>query len=121
MKIVGFNNKGNMYPEDDIKRGAGKVLVIDDDPALVQLVAEMLEIFGYNAVSSTSSKEGLNIFRQTPDEFDLVITDMAMPELNGDQLAREIILIRKDIPIILCTGFNEDTSEVRAKETGITE
>ena len=110
-----------MLPENDVKTGAGKVLVIDDDPLLVQLIVEMLDMMGYDSVSSTSGKEGLRIFRETPKDFDLVITDMAMPEINGDILAREIISIRKNIPIILCTGFNEQISEAQAKEMGIYE
>jgi two-component system cell cycle sensor histidine kinase/response regulator CckA len=98
-----------------------KILVIDDDPVLVKLVSEMLEILGYEPVSCTSSPEGLRIFCDTPDDFDLIITDMSMPIMNGDILAHKIISIRKDIPIIICTGFNEYISEEQAKEKGICE
>ena len=98
-----------------------KILVIDDDPVLVQLVVEMLDILGYESVSSVSSKDGLRIFKETPKDFDLIITDMTMPEMTGDMLAQEIISIRNNIPIILCTGFNENISEDRAKEIGISE
>lgn len=111
----------NILSKNGIKTGTGKVLVIDDDPVLLELVSEMLDILGYDAVSSVSSTEGLRIFREAPKDFDLVITDMTMPELNGDMLARELISIRNNIPIILCTGFNEQISETRAKEIGICE
>ena len=110
-----------MLTDNELKTGTGKVLVIDDDPVLVQLITEMLDIMGYDSVSSISSKEGLEIFKSSPKDFDLVITDMTMPEINGDILAREIISIRKNIPIILCTGFNERMSEPQAKEIGICE
>lgn len=110
-----------MLPENDFKVGTGKVLVIDDDPVLVQLVEEMLDIMGYKSVSSISSKEGLQRFKDAPKDFDLIITDMTMPEMNGDMLAREIISIRKNIPIILCTGFNEQINEEEAKKIGICE
>ena len=108
-----------MPAENDAGSGIGKILVIDDDPLLIKLVAEMLEIMGYNTVSSLSGKEALRIFMETPEEFDLVITDMTMPEITGDMLAQELISIRSNIPIILCTGFNEHISEARAKELGI--
>ena len=76
---------------------------------------------GYDTVSTTSSKEGLEIFKNAPDYFNIVITDMTMPEITGDMLAQEMISIRKDIPVILCTGFNEHISETRAREIGIRE
>ena len=115
------NYMEKMLPENDLKVGTGKVLVIDDDPVLVQLVEEMLDIMGYKSVSSISSKEGLQRFKDAPKDFDLIITDMTMPEMNGDMLAREIISIRKNIPIILCTGFNEQINEEEAKKIGICE
>lgn len=98
-----------------------KILVIDDDPVLVKLLGEMLDIMGYEFVSNTSSSDGLRIFCEAPDSFDLVITDMSMPEMNGDILADRLISIRKNIPIILCTGFNENITEAEAKEKGISE
>ena len=107
--------------ENDVNAGIGKILVIDDDPALVKLVDEMLEIMGYNTVSSISGEEGLHIFKESPEEFALVITDMTMPKITGDIVARKINTIRSNIPIILCTGFNENISEAQAKEIGICE
>jgi CheY-like chemotaxis protein len=98
-----------------------RILVIDDDPVLVKLVSEMLDILGYKSVTSTSSIEGFRLFCDAPDDFDLVITDMSMPEMNGDILAGRIISIRNNIPIILCTGFNENVSDEEAKSIGICE
>jgi CheY-like chemotaxis protein len=100
---------------------SGKILVIDDDPVLVKLVSEMLEILGYESVSCTSSADGFSLFCNAPDNFGLIITDMSMPGMTGDILAHNIIAIRKNIPIILCTGFNENISDKEAKEKGITE
>ncbi len=100
---------------------SGKILVIDDDPVLVKLVSEMLEILGYESVSCTSSADGFSTFRNAPADFGLIITDMSMPGMTGDILAQNITSIRKNIPIILCTGFNENISEEEAKEKGITE
>ena len=69
----------------------------------------------------TSSVEALDLFRQTPDEFDLVITDMTMPDMTGDVLARNLISIRPDIPIIVCTGYSEKINSDIVKEIGIKE
>ncbi|MBW2035711.1 MAG: response regulator, partial [Deltaproteobacteria bacterium] len=74
---------------------------------------------GYDVVVRTSSIEALELFRTKPDEFDLVITDMTMPNMTGDKLAKELMQIRPDIPIILCTGFSKRITEEKAKEIGI--
>jgi CheY-like chemotaxis protein len=79
----------------------------------------MLERLGYHVTLRTSSIEALEAFRANPDKFDLVITDMTMPNMTGDKLAGELIKIRSDIPVILCTGFSEMMSKEKAKSLGI--
>lgn len=79
----------------------------------------MLENLGYKVTSRTSSIEALEAFRSNPDKFDLIITDMAMPNMAGDKLAVELIKVRSDIPILLCTGFSETMSEKKAASLGI--
>ncbi len=74
---------------------------------------------GYDVVAITSSLEALNIFREGPDAFDLVITDQAMPNLTGMDLAAELLKVRPDIPIVLCTGHSDKVSSERAREGGI--
>jgi CheY-like chemotaxis protein len=76
----------------------------------------MLERLGYQVTSTTSSIEALELFRVNPDSFDLVFTDMTMPKLTGEKLASELMDIRHDIPVILCTGFSEliDEKKIRA-------
>jgi len=81
----------------------------------------MLGRLGYDVISKTSGKLALKAFRVQPDRFDLVITDMAMPNITGDKLAKELMRIRPDIPIILCTGFSEMITENAAKDLGIRE
>jgi two-component system, cell cycle sensor histidine kinase and response regulator CckA len=85
------------------------------------MAEKMLKKQGYKVVSKTSSIDALEIFQKNPDKFDLVITDMTMPVITGDRLARTILEIRRDIPIILCTGYSEHISEVQAKKIGIRE
>ena len=101
--------------------GDERILFIDDEKALVDLGRQMLERLGYKVVCRTSSIEALELFKSRPDRFDLVITDMTMPNLTGDKLTRQIMRIRADIPVILCTGFSEQISEKSAKDMGIRE
>jgi len=80
---------------------------------------QVLERLGYHVLPFTDSTEALGAFKADPDKFDLVITDMAMPKLPGDKLAVELINIRPDIPIVLCTGFNEALTEEKILSIGI--
>jgi PAS domain S-box-containing protein len=102
-----------------IQKGTERILLVDDQDEIVQLSGKMLERLGYNVTTRTSSVEALEAFRTQPDKFDLVITDMTMPNMTGDKLAGELIKIRSDIPIVLCTGFSEGMSEERAASLGI--
>lgn len=101
--------------------GNERILFIDDEKTLVDLGRQMLERLGYKVVCRTSSIEALELFKSRPDQFDLVITDMTMPNLTGDKLTRQMLGIRADIPVILCTGFSEQISEKSAKDMGIRE
>jgi PAS domain S-box-containing protein len=104
---------------EQILRGSERILFIDDEAALVELGSMMITSLGYHVTPRTSSIEALEAFRANPNGFDLVITDMTMPNLRGDYLARELLKIRPDIPIILCTGFSEMISEEKSKDIGI--
>jgi len=104
---------------EPIPGGSECILLVDDEAALTELGCLMLTSLGYHVTSRTSSIEALEAFRARPDSFDLVITDMTMPNMRGDDLARELLKIRPDIPIILCTGFSEMISEEKAKSIGI--
>jgi len=99
--------------------GNERILFIDDEKMLVEMGQEMLESLGYDVVALTNSLEALETFRAQPDRFDLVITDQTMPHKTGAELARELLRIRPDIPIILCTGFSEIITEKQAEATGI--
>jgi CheY-like chemotaxis protein len=79
----------------------------------------VLEWLGYEVSPTTSSLEALELFRTHSDRFDAVITDYTMPHMTGADLAREMMLIRPDIPVILCTGFSERITEEKAREMGI--
>jgi PAS domain S-box-containing protein len=104
-----------------IPGGKESVLFIDDEDILVDLNRERLSGLGYNVVATTSAVEALEIFKRAPYRFDLVITDYTMPYHTGMDLAAEFLRIRKDIPIILCTGHNDNVSPESARAAGIQE
>ncbi|MCP4687376.1 MAG: PAS domain S-box protein, partial [Desulfobacterales bacterium] len=99
--------------------GKERVLYVDDEEFQVDIAKQMLTRLGYEATTRVSGVEALALFRERPDRFDIVITDMTMPAMTGDVFARELMKIRPGIPIILCTGFNENISEAKAREIGI--
>ena len=101
--------------------GRERILLVDDEEMIVELESRMLERFGYRVTSSRNGAEALEIFRASPDSFDLVVTDMNMPNMTGDRLAGELIAIRQDIPVIICTGFSERISSAEAKALGVKE
>ncbi|HKL00469.1 MAG TPA: ATP-binding protein, partial [Desulfotignum sp.] len=109
-------------PEKEITphpTGTEHILLVDDEKPIVHLEKQMLERLGYTITSFTGSADALAAFRADPTRFDLVITDMNMPYLTGMQLANELIAVRPDIPIIICTGFSERINQKQAKALGI--
>ncbi len=102
-----------------IQNGKESILFVDDEETIVRLGKELLTQLGYTVEVHTSSVEALRTFSQDPHRFDLVITDQAMPGLTGEALSRELLRIRPDLPIILCTGFSHVISAERAKALGI--
>ncbi len=99
--------------------GKERVLFVDDEIALIELGARILVYLGYQVTTSTSSVEALELFRDQPDNFDLVVTDYTMPNMTGGELAKHILAIRPEMPIVLCTGFSEVFTEEKAGALGI--
>ena len=112
-------NKHSFQTHTEIKGGTDQILIVDDEEAILTMEKKMLERLGYKVISCTNSTDALEAFRENPDKFDLVITDMAMPNMPGDKLSAELVKIRADIPILLCTGFSETISEEEAESLGI--
>jgi PAS domain S-box-containing protein len=102
-----------------VKGGKERILLVDDEEQIVRMSQQMLERLGYHITARTSSIETLEAFRAAPDNFDLVITDTTMPNMTGIELARRLMEIRSDIPIIICTGFSEKISPDKASAMGI--
>lgn len=97
-----------------------KILVVDDEPFFLDVVKDNLEMLKYKVSANLSSLKTLELFKENPTGFDLVITDQTMPEMTGIQLIAEIRNLNSDIPIILCTGYSENVSEHSAKYYSIT-
>ena len=106
-------------PPPTLPGGSERILLVDDEEALVRALKKMLETLGYQVTAVTGSREALEIFGGQPDAFDLVITDYTMPKMIGTELAREILKIRPTIPIILSTGFSERLDDEGAAAAGI--
>jgi len=104
-----------------ITQGKGNILFVDDEQLLIDMSTSMLERLGYTVTARKSGFEAMEIFRNQPQNFDLVITDQTMPGITGADLARQLLHIRPDIPIILCTGYSTIISEKKAKAMGIRE
>ena len=104
---------------EKLPSGNERILFVDDEKNLVRAYTNIMKSLGYDVVSFTSPTEALELFNSQLDRFDLVITDMTMPDMTGEKLSQEMIKIRSDIPIILCTGYSDLIDEGKAKETGI--
>ncbi len=101
--------------------GQERILFVDDEKAIAEIAQIMVEKLGYEVEVRTSSIEAKEVFQANPHRFDLVITDMTMPNMTGDKLAQELLRIRPRVPIILCTGFSDVITEGKAKAMGVRE
>jgi len=112
--------KVHMHAEkEELPHGNENILFVDDEAPIAKMGSKVLEQLGYSVTTRTSSVEALELFKSKPQAFNLVITDMTMPNMTGDQLATEMMNIRSDIPVILCTGYSKKLSEERASEIDI--
>ena len=105
--------------QDALLMGREAILFVDDEMPIVEMTSQILESLGYRVTARTDSAEALEVFRSTPEAFDLVITDMAMPGMTGDKLASELVQIKPRIPIIVCTGHSKRISAEKAAAIGI--
>jgi len=120
-----FFPKTNALPQkqatdpETLPKGNEKVLYVDDEPDLTEVVTVMLKNLGYQVTVFGESRKALNEFRNSPYHYDLVITDQTMPDMTGFELAVEMLAINKNIPVILCTGYSKLIDEKTALEAGI--
>lgn len=107
--------------EKKIVGGDERILFVDDEEAIEKTGSEILESLGYEVVTAKDGAEALGIFISRPKAFDLIVTDLTMPQLTGIELATEILEINPAIPIVLCTGFSEKATLEKVESLGITE
>jgi len=105
--------------ETKFLKGDGRILLVDDEQQIIDYEVQTLERAGYITYATTSSTEALSIFKKRAQTLDLVITDMAMPEMTGVQLFQEIRKIRQDIPVLLSTGYSEHVTADSSRKMGI--
>lgn len=104
---------------DTLPTGTESILFVDDEASITKVVEKILRRLGYQVTPLSSSVAALELFRSKPYDFDLVLSDMTMPDITGDKLAGELIKIRSDIPVVLCTGYSKYLSPETAREIGI--
>jgi|GEM_PF-800541 len=121
LPVIEREANAQIRPKIIMPTGTEHILFVDDEKSLVDLGFQILERLGYDVTTRTSSVEALELFMAQPDKFDLVITDMTMPNMTGDELAAKLMAIRADIPVILCTGYSERISKDKAQGIGIKE
>jgi PAS domain S-box-containing protein len=102
-------------------RGNERVMVVDDERSIAQVFERMLGKLGYRVTVFTDSILAVAEFRKHPDEYDLIVTDMTMPNMTGAELAREVLALRSGLPVIMTTGFSETIDDEKAKRLGIRE
>jgi two-component system cell cycle sensor histidine kinase/response regulator CckA len=107
------------YPGAPFRTGTERILFVDDEPAMAKMELQALQKLGYRVTALTSSQAALNLITQDPGGFDVVITDMTMPQMSGDALAERIRTINPRIPIILITGYSRHMDTTRAEALGI--
>ncbi|RMD52457.1 MAG: PAS domain-containing sensor histidine kinase, partial [Nitrospirae bacterium] len=116
-----FKDTTSFVKETDatLQKGNAKILFVDDEEAILRANKDMLERLGHKVEIMSNSRDALNTFKRSPYDYDIIITDLTMPNMIGTELAKEVRRIRKDIPIILCTGYSEMITPEKAEEFGI--
>lgn len=123
--IISFPRAHNLTPlhqivsSDELVAGDGHVMLVDDEPQVMQVTSELLQSLGYKVTSRVSATDALKDFRENPDSFDLLLTDLTMPKLTGVELCAEVKKIRPDLPTILFTGYSEKVSKESTDKAGI--
>lgn len=100
-------------------RGTEKILFVDDEESILTVSKTMLELYGYQVTTYSSSLLALENFRSDPSQYDLVITDLTMPGMTGEKLVKELLEIDPDVPVLMLTGFGGDLAITPAVELGI--
>ncbi len=121
LPVVEGEGESDMKKALPLPTGDERILFVDDEKPLIDIGKKCLERLGYTVEARSSPHDALEAFRANPKKFDVVITDMTMPEMTGEELAQKITAIRQDVPVLLCTGFSKSLSPERSRQSGIRE
>ncbi len=110
---------GKDQEEESVPKGTERLLIVDDEPSLARIAQTFFREQGYSVTTANNGVQALERFKSDPHGFDLVVTDMTMPEMTGDLLATAFLKIRPGLPIILCTGYSDKISKDRTRSLGI--
>lgn len=122
--LPGLQGGEETYPlpeAQEIPGGSESILLVDDEQEILRMQKRLLESLGYTVTAYSDASGALELFKEDPARFDLIITDMIMPGMTGKELAVLAMQLREDLPIILCTGYTELITEEQALSLGITE
>ena len=119
--VIQVEIKEDSESTEELSTGNESILIVDDDIDVAETLSEMLISLEYKTTVIRSGFSALKLFKLDSHHFDLIITDQIMPEMKGTELAKELLAIRPDIPIVLCTGYSESVSPEQAKTIGIRE
>ncbi|WP_163340969.1 PAS domain S-box protein [Desulfopila sp. IMCC35008] len=117
----GTDNEDSVSTHDEFQYGNGHILIVDDEPMIAELMARTLEVSGYSVTTVLNAKDALKEFQKNPMSFDLVITDQTMPGMTGGLLTKELLVIRSDIPVVICTGYSDILDRTKALKYGAKE
>ena len=118
-KLKDYDHDPADFQETRLKTGTERILLVDDDPAILDMLKQSIETLGYQVTAFQSSRKALDEFRNAPTNYDLVVTDMTMPEMTGFELSKQILKQDPGTPIVLCTGYSELITKEKAEAIGI--
>ncbi|SHJ85449.1 PAS domain S-box-containing protein [Malonomonas rubra DSM 5091] len=119
LPTIKSTEKRKLLQASPLPTGNERILILDDEESLASLCAEILAEYGYQTHFETSSNRVLQLFREDPQKYDLLISDQTMPELSGSELAKQLLQLRPNLPIILCTGYSAKVSPEEAEQLGL--
>lgn len=119
LPVTGKRETDAPYKTEELPLGSERILFVDDEKPITKMAKYTLEQLGYKVSIGANGTEALDLFRSGPDDFDLVISDMTMPDMTGDVLATQMMAVRPNIKIILCTGYSKKISKDTAKQLGV--
>ena len=121
LPAVGTETVGAPSHEEPIPGGTERILVLDDETMIVEMLAKTLSSLGYRVTIARTAAEALEAFRTDPARFDAVITDLTMPRMDGEAVARALLEARPHLPVLVCTGFSEELTSERLRGIGVRE